>query len=188
MRWISLLSSSGIIQVYQILFKCELRSTHAPNVATQRGELSGNTSQVNSERFKMNKWWKGKCVSGSLVTQAPDGLCLMICSGHSAQVFPSRRCNQTLSTSTTTIQWQENQDLLIRWVMAQHGSSWLGSDYCEILLDVHWLLRLLSISKRRQSHVSHVNIWGCDQIRLLNNYQEWLTMQTCRESSFSRFL
>lgn len=169
-RWISLLSSSGIIQVYQILFKCELRSTHAPNVATQRGELSGNTSQVNSERFKMNKWWKGKCVSGSLVTQAPDGLCLMMCSGHSAQVFPSRRCNQTLSMSMTTIQWQENQDLLIRWVMAQHGSSWLGSDYCEILLDVHWLLRLLSISKRRQSHVSHVNIWGWDQIRLSSNY------------------
>lgn len=37
-------------------------------VAIQRGGSCGNMSQVNSERFEMNKWWKGKCVSGSLVT------------------------------------------------------------------------------------------------------------------------
>lgn len=154
---------------FQILFKCELRSMHASSVF-QRGELSGNTSQVNSERFKMNKWWKDKCVSGSLETQAPDGLCLMMCSGHSAQVFPSRRCNQTLSMSMTTAQWQQNQDLLIRRAMAQHGCTWLDSDYCEILLDVHRLLRLLSISRHRHSNVSNVNIWGWTQTWLSSNY------------------
>lgn len=82
--------------------------THT-QIQIQRGGLSENTSQVNSERLKMNKWWEGKCVSGSLVSQAPDGPCLMMCSGHLAQVFPSRHCNQTLSVPTTQ-QRQQKQD------------------------------------------------------------------------------
>lgn len=49
-------------------------------------------------------------------TQAPDGLRLMMCSGHSAQVFPSRRCNQTPCLSLKATQWQQKLSPLTRWV------------------------------------------------------------------------